>query len=216
MMKLLGIAAALAAAVAAGSAAPVAAQDSAAVAVEAPAGPRVAFTVDVEGEDGRLVPFGTVVIEVDAEAAPKHAANFVKLAKDGFYTGTVFHRVVPGFIVEGGDPLSRADWTSPRIGTGGPGHRLEPEFGLKHVRGAVAASRASESAGNETKESNGSVFFICLSDLPSLDSTGYSVFGQVVQGMDVIDKIARVKNAGAKNRNRALQRVVISKAEVTE
>jgi len=190
------------------------AQDAAAP-EEAAAGPRVEVSVVIETTDGRANPLGTFVIELNTKAAPRHSANFLKLARQGYYDGTTFHRIVPGFIVQGGDPLSRTDWRSPRLGTGGPKYTLEPEFGLPHLRGAVAAARQGD-AVNPKRVSNGSQFFICLADLPSLDAGKYSVFGRVVSGMDVVDKIARVKNAGSRAGNRALERVVMKQVKVEE
>lgn len=181
---------------------------------EAPDRPRVSFDVVLEARDGTESQLGRMVIEVRPDAAPRHAANFVSLARKGAYEGTAFHRIVPGFMVQGGDPLSKRDWSAPAVGTGGPGYTLEPEIGLRHTRGAVAASRQAED--NPGKVSNGSQFFICLADLPSLDAAGYSVFGSVVEGMDTVDKIARVKNAGARNQNRALQQVVLRNVKVLE
>jgi cyclophilin family peptidyl-prolyl cis-trans isomerase len=138
--------------------------------------------------------------------------NFLKLAREGYYEQTTFHRIVPAFIVQGGDPISRTNWKSPRLGTGGPGYTLSAEIGRKHVRGAVAAARKSDEV-NPAKESSGSQFFICLADLPSLDRNGYTVFGQVVEGMEVVEKISRVKNSG-EDKNQALSRVVMTEVKV--
>ena len=115
---------------------------------------------------------------------------------------------MPAFIVQGGDPISRSNWKSPRLGTGGVGYTIPAEISRKHVRGAVAAARKGDSV-NPTRESSGSQFFICLADLPSLDRNGYSVFGQVVEGMDVVEKISRVKNSG-EPKNQALSRIMMN------
>ncbi|MFQ5646125.1 MAG: peptidylprolyl isomerase [bacterium] len=128
---------------------------------------------------------GSVSIELYPEQAPKTVDNFLKLVKNGFYNGLVFHRYVPGFIIQGGDP--KGD------GTGGPGYTIPDEHvnGLKHVKGAVAMARTSE------PDSAGSQFYLCLGPAHFLDNQ-YTVFGKVVSGMenvlklrkgDVIDKI---------------------------
>jgi peptidyl-prolyl cis-trans isomerase B (cyclophilin B) len=175
--------------------------------------PRVSMTVSVDSEDGRRTELGSIVIELYPKDAPKHVENFLKLVGQGFYTGLTFHRIVPAFVIQGGDPQSRSNWQSNRLGTGGPGYNLPAEIGRKHVRGAVAAARQGDSV-NPNKESSGSQFYICLADLPSLDRSGYTVFGQVVDsGMDVVDKIARVKNTGPPQ-NQAMQRVVITNVHV--
>lgn len=167
--------------------------------------PRVSIAVSLDGEDGKRTPLGTFVVELYPGDAPLHVENFLKLVEKGYYDGTTFHRIVPSFIVQGGDPISKSDWKSPRLGSGGPGYSIAPEIVRKHVRGAVAAGRHSD-AVNPDRESNGSQFYICLADLPALDRGGYTVFGQVVEGMDVVDKISRVKSAGP-DTWRALQRV---------
>jgi cyclophilin family peptidyl-prolyl cis-trans isomerase len=189
-------------------------QESAAPA-EGAALDRVTLSVSVVDETGKPTVLGDIVIELYPQDAPKHVANFLKLVREGFYDGTTFHRIVPGFIVQGGDPISKSDWRSPKVGTGGATNAIPAEIGRKHVRGAVAAARLGDSL-NPEKKSNGSQFYICLADLPALDRNGYSVFGQVVEGMDTVDKIARVKNAGLENGNRALRKVVITKAKVTK
>ncbi len=130
--------------------------------------------------------FGDIVIELFPEAAPKHAANFVKLAQAGFYDSTTFHRVIPGFIIQGGDPLSKDEDRS-NDGTGGPGYKIDPEPNQhQHLRGSVGMARGQE------PESNGSQFYICLAPQPHLDKLKFTVFGQVIAGMDVADRIAQV------------------------
>jgi cyclophilin family peptidyl-prolyl cis-trans isomerase len=170
--------------------------------------PRVSMTIVVEGDAGKQTTLGKIVIELYPQDAPKHVANFLKLVKDQFYSGLTFHRIVPAFIIQGGDPISRENWKSNRLGTGGPSQGIPAEIGRKHVRGAVAAARKLDEI-NPTRESSGSQFYICLADLPGLDRGGYSVFGQVVEGMDVVDKIARVKTSGAPN-YQALQKVMMT------
>ena len=120
---------------------------------------------------------GKIVIEFYEMDAPETVANFVKLAKKGFYDGLSFHRVVPGFVVQGGDP--KGD------GTGGPGYTIKDEFNSrKHLTGTVAMARTP------APNSAGSQFYICLAPQPALDGR-YTVFGQVVEGMDVVMKIKR-------------------------
>ncbi len=132
---------------------------------------------------------GRIIIELDDFAAPKTCKNFRQLVSDGFYNNTVFHRVIPNFIIQGGDPVSKSSATNrDTYGLGGPGYTLPPEIGLKHDRGAVAMARLPDSV-NPTKESNGSQFYICLAPCPSLDDQ-YTVFGHVIKGMDVADAIA--------------------------
>jgi peptidyl-prolyl cis-trans isomerase B (cyclophilin B) len=126
--------------------------------------------------------FGTIKIQLSSEA-PKHSENFKKLVQEGFYNNLTFHRVIPGFVAQGGDP--KGD------GTGGPGHTVPAEIKLQHKRGSIAMARTGDEV-NPMRQSSGSQFYIALQDLPQLDGA-YSVFGQVVEGMDVVDKIASVK-----------------------
>jgi len=130
---------------------------------------------------------GVMVIQLDSSAAPKHAENFKKLVKDGFYDGTTFHRVIPGFMIQGGDPLSKDQGKRAEHGTGGPGYTIPAEIGKKHKRGSVAAARQGDPV-NPKRESSGSQFYICVVDTTFLDGQ-YTVFGEVVEGMDVADKI---------------------------
>lgn len=126
---------------------------------------------------------GTVKFKFYPKDAPNTVASFIELARKGFYNGTKFHRVVPGFVVQGGDPLSKTD--DPNVGTGGPGWRMKAEFNSqKHLVGTVAMARSQD------PDSAGSQFYICLAPQPSLDGQ-YTVFGQVTDGMDVVQKIAQ-------------------------
>lgn len=126
-------------------------------------------------------PKGDIRIEFFPNDAPNHVAAFIELARKGFYDGTKFHRVVPGFVVQGGDPLSKAD--DPMVGTGGPGYRLKAEFNArKHLDGTLAMARSAD------PDSAGSQFYICLGPQPALDGQ-YTVFGQVIDGMDVVRSI---------------------------
>ncbi len=132
----------------------------------------------------------TVVIELDPEAAPQTVENFKKLVADGFYKGLAFHRVIPNYLVQTGDPGSKNFRGKAQWGLGGPGYTIPPEIGKKHVRGAVAMARLGDDE-NPGRESNGSQFYITLTPLPALDGK-YTVFGQVVSGLEVLDEMATV------------------------
>ncbi|NLE44121.1 MAG: peptidylprolyl isomerase [Chloroflexi bacterium] len=123
---------------------------------------------------------GDVVVELDASAAPRTVNNFVFLARNGFYDGLKFHRVEPGFVVQGGDPLG--------TGTGGPGYTVPAEIGLLHTEGAIAMARRGDDV-NPERASSGSQFYITLAQTASLDGA-YTVFGYVTEGMDVVRSIA--------------------------
>jgi len=119
---------------------------------------------------------GTVTMELYPEVAPKTVASFKKLVSQGFYDGLTFHRVIPGFMAQGGDPEG--------TGMGGPGFTLPAEFNdKKHVRGTVAMARTVD------PNSAGSQFYICFAPQPHLDGQ-YTVFGQVIDGMDLIDGVS--------------------------
>jgi len=130
---------------------------------------------------------GRIVIEFDDIAAPKTCENFRKLVTDGFYNHTVFHRIIPNFIIQGGDPNSKGDDRG-SYGQGGPGYTLPAEIKLPHDRGSVAMARLPDSV-NPQRESNGSQFYICVVDCPSLDNA-YTVFGHIIKGLDVVNRIA--------------------------
>lgn len=127
------------------------------------------------------------MIELDDAAAPLTCKNFRKLVSDGFYDHTTFHRIIPQFMIQGGDPNSKSNDRA-TYGQGGPGYTLPPEIKLKHDLGAVAMARLPDSV-NPGRESNGSQFYICVAPCPSLDDQ-YTVFGHVIQGMDIAVKIA--------------------------
>lgn len=122
---------------------------------------------------------GDIVVSLDAQVAPEHVNNFVFLANEGFYNGLAFHRVEPGFVIQGGDPLGS--------GQGGPGYTVPGEFSLTHGEGALAMARLPDEV-NPNRESSGSQFYITLAATPFLDGQ-YSVFGQVEMGMDVVQAI---------------------------
>ncbi len=125
---------------------------------------------------------GNIELRFFPETAPNHVNNFIELAKKGFYDETTFHRAIPGFMLQGGDPNSK-DTDRSRHGMGGPGYSLKAEFNDKsHKRGILSMARSSN------PDSAGSQFFICVADAFSLDKK-YTVFGEVVSGMDVVDKI---------------------------
>jgi peptidyl-prolyl cis-trans isomerase B (cyclophilin B) len=125
---------------------------------------------------------GNIELKFFPDVAPNHVNNFIELARKGFYDGTTFHRVIPGFMIQGGDPNSR-DHDKSRHGLGGPGYTVKAEFNSRpHKRGTLSMARAA------APDSAGSQFFICVADAPFLDRQ-YTVFGEVVSGMDVVDKI---------------------------
>jgi peptidyl-prolyl cis-trans isomerase B (cyclophilin B) len=127
--------------------------------------------------------FGDIRLRFFPESAPNHVNNFLELAREGFYNGTTFHRVIPGFMIQGGDPLTR-EMDRSRHGAGGPDYRLKAEFSDRpHRRGTVSMARSAH------PDSAGSQFFICVADAPHLDGQ-YTVFGEVTAGMDAVDKIA--------------------------
>lgn len=136
--------------------------------------------------------FGNIELQMFPEVAPKHVNNFLKLAKAGFYNGTTFHRVIPGFMIQGGDPNSRQKDRT-KHGTGGPGYTIVAEFNDRHhVRGALSMARSSD------PNSAGSQFFIVVKESRFLDRQ-YTVFGEVVSGMDVADKIVSQKRDARDN-----------------
>ena len=136
--------------------------------------------------------FGDIKVEFYPQDAPKTVENFKELAKRGFYNGLIFHRIVPGFVIQGGDPNTRNVDNKSKWGTGGPGWNIKAEFNQnKHSRGALSMARSQD------PDSAGSQFFIVLKDSNFLDGQ-YTVFGRVTDGMDnVVDKIASLKTDSA-------------------
>ena len=127
---------------------------------------------------------GQMVLEFWPDVAPNHVENFKKLAKQGFYDGTAFHRVIKGFMIQGGDPNTKDESKRAQWGQGGPGYQVKAEFSnRKHVRGVLSMARSP--AGPDTA---GSQFFICLATAPHLDGQ-YTAFGKLIKGDDVLDKI---------------------------
>lgn len=151
---------------------------------------------------------GEIELELFNDKAPGHAENFVKLVEEGFYSGTTFHRVANGFVIQGGDPNSK-DTNPNNDGQGGPGYEVDAEINLLHLKGSVAAARMPDRM-NPEKKSNGSQFYICLQDLPQLDGA-YTVFGKVVRGMETVEKIGRLKTDP---RERPQRRVVMERVYV--
>ena len=149
----------------------------------------------------KIANMGEIKIELDYKNAPISSANFVSLVKKGFYDGLTFHRIIKGFMIQGGCPLGN--------GTGGPGYSIKGEFRsngvnnqLSHKRGVISMARAMN------PNSAGSQFFICDKDDLFLDGQ-YAAFGHVIEGMDVVDKIASVKTG---YQDKPLNKVVIEKA----
>ena len=148
---------------------------------------------------------GDIKIELDYKAAPNTAKNFAYLVSKGFYDGLTFHRVIKGFMIQGGDPNG--------VGTGGPGYSIKGEFRgngfdnpLRHKRGVISMARSMH------PDSAGSQFFICDADDLFLDGQ-YAAFGKVLEGMDVVDKIAR---SPKDRRDKPLKPVVIAKAVLVD
>ena len=140
-------------------------------------------TVNIETNHGKIS------FELLSELAPETVRNFEKLTKDGFYDGTLFHRVIPGFMIQGGDPNTKTD-NKGSWGMGGPGYNIKAEFSSRsHLRGIVSMARSQD------PNSAGSQFFIVTSDSAFLDRE-YTVFGQVKEGMDVADKIVNQQRDG--------------------
>lgn len=136
--------------------------------------------------------FGNIELKLFPDIAPGHVENFLKLAKSSFYDGTIFHRVIPGFMIQGGDPNSKGEDKSTH-GTGGPGYAIDAEFNDKpHVRGTLSMARSRD------PDSAGSQFFIVVKKSSFLDHQ-YTVFGVVVSGLEVVDEIVSQKKDARDN-----------------
>lgn len=148
---------------------------------------RATVAVSAQGES-----WGDIVLKFYPDVAPNHAKNFCKLAAENFYNGTTFHRVIPGFMIQGGDPNSKnADRSN--HGMGGPGYHVKAEFNNKpHKRGVLSMARAQD------PDSAGSQFFICVADSSFLDGQ-YTAFGEVVSGMEIADRVVNAKRDGRDN-----------------
>lgn len=130
--------------------------------------------------------FGDIEVKFYPDVAPKHVENFIKLAKEGFYNGTIFHRVIPGFMIQGGDPNTKDSLKKDSYGQGGPGYTVKAEFSdIPHKRGILSMARAAE------PDTAGSQFFIVVEDSRFLDRK-YTVFGEVTKGIGVADKIVNL------------------------
>ena len=133
---------------------------------------------------------GSIEFKLLPELAPEHVRNFVKLAQSGFYDGTLFHRIIPGFMIQGGDPNTKNPNLKSQWGMGGPGYNIKAEFNSRsHLRGIISMARSQD------PDSAGSQFFIVTSDSTFLDRE-YTVFGEVTDGMDVADKIVKLPRDG--------------------
>jgi len=148
--------------------------------------------------------YGNIEMQLLPYVAPNHVKNFIKLARSGFYDGTIFHRVIPGFMVQGGDPNTRGQDKS-SYGAGGPGYTIAAEFNNQpHVRGTVSMARAGD------PDSAGSQFFIVVKNSRFLDKK-YTVFARVIKGMEVVDEIVsqkRDKNDNPRERIEMLVQIV--------
>ena len=150
-------------------------------------------------------PWGDIVLRFYPDVAPNHVHNFIALAKDKFFDGTTFHRVIPGFMIQGGDPNSKSQDRGSH-GMGGPGHKVKAEFNSRpHKRGIVSMARSND------PDSAGSQFFICVADANFLDRQ-YTVFGEVVNGMEIVDRVVGSKRD---SRDNPLERIEMT-VTVTE
>ena len=153
---------------------------------------------------------GNMVAEFWSDVAPKTVENFKKLAKSGFYDGTAFHRIVKGFMIQGGDPLTKDLANESRYGTGDPGYKIKAEFNKKsHERGVLSMARSSD------PDSAGSQFFICLGNVSRLDGQ-YTTFGKLIKGDDVLGKIGdtEVTMSGSGEKSKPTKRVTVESIKI--
>jgi peptidyl-prolyl cis-trans isomerase B (cyclophilin B) len=152
---------------------------------------------------------GDMVVQFWTDAAPNTVENFKKLARAGFYNGTIFHRIVKGFMIQGGDPNSKDPAKEDRYGAGGPGYKIKAEFNdHSHERGVISMAREPD------PDSAGSQFFICLGPVPRLDHQ-YTTFGKLIKGDDVLGKIGDTPVTMAHGENsKPTTRVVIEKIDI--
>jgi len=153
---------------------------------------------------------GTMTVEFWSDVAPKTVENFKKLARDGFYDGTAFHRVIRGFMIQGGDPLTKDPANESRWGTGDPGYKIKAEFNdRKHVRGVLSMARSA------SPDSAGCQFFVCHGDAAFLDRQ-YTAFGRITAGDDTLEKIATTpcRAAGERSPSRPIQRVHVESIRI--
>lgn len=152
---------------------------------------------------------GDMLVELLPDVAPKHVENFLKLSRDGFYDGTRFHRVISGFMIQGGDPNTKGD-DERRWGTGGPGWTVAAEFNdVHHERGVLSMARSSD------PNSAGSQFFVVHGEAGFLDGQ-YTAFGRLVEGFDVLDEIASAPTLPGGEGSRPAEPVAIKAAVVLE
>src|SRR5438094_4907044 len=153
---------------------------------------------------------GDMVVQFWNDAAPNTVENFKKLARSGFYDGTIFHRIVKGFMIQGGDPSSKDPAKETRYGEGGPGYKIKAEFNdHPHERGVISMAREPD------PDSAGSQFFICLAPVPRLDHQ-YTTFGKLIKGDDVLERIGDTpvtRNSMGEN-SKPTTRVVIEKIDI--
>ena len=153
---------------------------------------------------------GEMVAEFWPEVAPNTVENFKKLARSGFYDGTAFHRIVKGFMIQGGDPLTKDPAKESRYGTGDPGYKIKAEFNDRsHERGVLSMARSSD------PDSAGSQFFICLANVSRLDHQ-YTTFGKVIKGDDVLGKIGdtEVTMSDSGERSKPTKRVTVESIKI--
>src|SRR5712672_2184007 len=153
---------------------------------------------------------GDMVVQFWTDAAPNTVENFKKLARQGFYDGTIFHRIVKGFMIQGGDPNSKDPAKENRYGEGGPGYKIKAEFNdHSHERGVISMARGP------APDSAGSQFFICLGPVPRLDGQ-YTTFGKLIKGADVLEKIGEipVTSNSAGETSKPTKRVVIESVKI--
>jgi peptidyl-prolyl cis-trans isomerase B (cyclophilin B) len=151
-----------------------------------------------------------MTIEFWPDVAPKTVENFKTLAKKGFYDGTAFHRIIKGFMIQGGDPLTTNKVNEARFGTGGPGYQIKAEFNERsHQKGVLSMARSQD------PDSAGSQFFICHGDASFLDRK-YTAFGKVIKGIDVLDKIANtpVGPSGSGENSKPMERVEVKSVKI--
>lgn len=155
---------------------------------------------------------GEMLIEMWPDVAPKTVENFKKLAGEEFYDGQAFHRIIDGFMIQSGDPLTKDPDEKAMWGTGGPGYKIEAEFNeRKHVRGVISMARSSH------PDSAGSQFFICLAEVKTLDGE-YTAFGKLVAGDDVLEKLGKteVERSRSGERSSPVERVNLIKIRFEE
>ena len=153
---------------------------------------------------------GEMVAEFWPEVAPNTVENFKKLARSGFYDGTAFHRIVKGFMIQGGDPLTKDPAKESRYGTGDPGSKIKAEFNDRsHERGVLSMARSSD------PDSAGSQFFICLANVSRLDHQ-YTTFGKIIKGDDVLGKIGdtEVTTSDSGERSKPTKRVTVESIKI--